>query len=77
MVGWLIFWSLLNVVTPRDAHFDVLNYHILNGWSGWHGRLTQDLAPADLHSFFNPMKLEVAKQNRIHDAWIEFLGLRL
>jgi len=66
MVGWLIFWSLLNVVTPRDAHFDVLNYHILNGWSGWHGRLTQDLAPADLHSFFNPL------YNMI---WYPLLGL--
>lgn len=66
LAGWLIFWSLLNVVTPRDASFDVLNYHILNGWSAWNGRLGADLAPADLHSFFNPL---------YNMVWYPLLGL--
>lgn len=66
MVGWLIFWSLLNVVTPRDASFDVLNYHILNGWSAWNGRVGTDMAAADLHSFFNPL---------YNMVWYPLLGL--
>lgn len=55
---WLIWFGLfffLSMFLPRDAHFDVAHYHIHNGWSLWNGRLEQDLAPAQLHSFMNPL----------------------
>lgn len=43
-----------SAILPRDAEFDVLHYHIHNGWSIWNGRLDIDLAPAEMHSFLNP-----------------------
>lgn len=52
---WFLVFALLSAVWPRDAVFDIAHYHIHNGWSAAHGRLGQDLAPADLHSFLNPI----------------------
>ena len=39
---------------PRDSSFDILHYHLHNGWSALNGRWRIDLAPADMHSFLNP-----------------------
>lgn len=52
---WLAVWCLLSVLTPIDASYDVLHYHLHNGWSAWEGRLERDLAPAGMHSYFNPL----------------------
>ena len=38
----------------QDAHGDVWNYHLYNGWSYIHDRLDWDFAPAGAHSFLNP-----------------------
>jgi len=52
--AWLAVFFLFSAVAPRDAHFDAAHYHLHNGWSFWSGRLDQDLAPAELHTFLNP-----------------------
>lgn len=52
---WFAAFALLSAVFPRDAVFDIAHYHIHNGWSAQNGRITQDMAPADLHSFLNPI----------------------
>ncbi|MEM6947989.1 MAG: hypothetical protein AAF486_07845 [Pseudomonadota bacterium] len=51
---WFLAYALLSAVWPRDADFDVMHYHVHNGWSAMQGRLHQDLAPAEMHSFLNP-----------------------
>ncbi|WP_018148529.1 hypothetical protein [Henriciella marina] len=51
---WVILFALVSAVVPRDASFDVAHYHLHNGWSALNGRLKQDLAPAEMHSFLNP-----------------------
>ena len=51
---WVLFFALISSVLPRDASFDVAHYHLHNGWSALNGRLKQDLAPAEMHSFLNP-----------------------
>lgn len=61
--AWFVGFAVLSAVFPRDAHFDVSHYHLQNGWSLLEGRLLQDMAPAGLHSFLNP----------IHSAFIWFL----
>ena len=52
--GWFLSFGLLSAVWPRDAGFDVMHYHLHNGWSALNGRLHHDLAPAEMHSFLNP-----------------------
>ncbi|MFN4024018.1 MAG: hypothetical protein ACK4MQ_04245, partial [Hyphomonas sp.] len=52
---WIALWCVLSVLTPIDASYDVLHYHLHNGWSAWEGRLERDLAPAGMHSYFNPL----------------------
>ena len=64
----LVYWANLMIEAgPIRVHDDLrLRIRRFEGWN--HDAIT---------SFFNPMKLEVAKQDRIHAAWREFLGLRL
>lgn len=57
---WIVFFTVLSAILPRDASFDVAHYHIHNGWSVLNGRLDTDLAPAELHSFLNPTYNAVA-----------------
>ncbi|MEO1321980.1 MAG: hypothetical protein AAFV59_03140 [Pseudomonadota bacterium] len=52
---WFAVFAVFSAVFPRDAGFDVAHYHIHNGWSAVEGRLPRDMAPADLHSFLNPL----------------------
>ena len=61
------YWAnLMTEAGPiRVADDSRLRIRRFEGWS--HDEIT---------SFFNPMKLVVAKQDRIHAAWREFLGLR-
>lgn len=54
-LAWVLGWSVYCVFTPPEVGFDVLHYHIQDGWSAWHGRLTRDLAPSGMHSYFNPL----------------------
>jgi len=55
LLACLSFGVLLSVLRGQDANWDLKNYHLYNAWAGLHGRLTLDLAPAGLQSFFNPL----------------------
>ncbi|WP_143435243.1 hypothetical protein [Henriciella aquimarina] len=52
---WLAGFGVFSMMMPRDASFDVLHYHLHNGWAVLNGRAGQDLAPAEMHSFLNPL----------------------
>lgn len=52
---WLTVFCTASAFFPRDASFDVAHYQIHNGWSALNGRFDQDFAPAEMHSFFNPI----------------------
>ena len=52
---WMLGWALFCVATPIEVGFDVLHYHVQDGWSALHGRLMRDLAPSGMHSYFNPV----------------------
>lgn len=43
------------MMMPRDASYDVVHYHLHNGWAALNDRSGQDLAPAEMHSFLNPI----------------------
>src|SRR5215470_11643374 len=47
--------ALLAVLRGKDLNWDVLNYHFYNGYALLTGRLDQDLAPAQVQTFFNPL----------------------
>ena len=52
---WLGLFFVVSAAFPRDAHFDIAHYHLHNGWSILEGRINRDMAPAELHSFLNPL----------------------
>ena len=52
---WVAGFMVFAALAKRDASYDVVHYHIHNGWSALYGRLEYDLAPAGMHSFFNPL----------------------
>lgn len=52
---WIAVFAIYSALLPRDAGYDIAHYHLHNGWSALNGRLNQDLAPADFHSFVNPV----------------------
>ncbi|MEB1529813.1 hypothetical protein [Xanthomonas sp. WHRI 7945] len=47
--------GLLSLLLGQDANWDLRNYHLYNGYAALHGRLSVDLAPAQLQSYFNPL----------------------
>ncbi|MEM9740026.1 MAG: hypothetical protein AAF829_09165 [Pseudomonadota bacterium] len=42
------------MILPRDASYDIVHYHLYNGWAFVNGTASGDLAPAEMHSFLNP-----------------------
>ncbi len=46
--------GLASLCLGQDANWDLRNYHVYNGYAWGQGRLAQDLAPAQLQSYFNP-----------------------
>lgn len=52
---WLIGFGAFSMMMPRDASYDVVHYHLHNGWAALNDRSGQDLAPAEMHSFLNPI----------------------
>lgn len=51
---WVTGLAVFSAFYSRDAAYDVVHYHLHNGWSALNGRLDHDLAPAEMHSFLNP-----------------------
>jgi len=46
----------LSLRLGADFNYDLRHYHFYNGYALVHGRFDQDLAPAGLQSFFNPLQ---------------------
>jgi len=61
VVGGLIFAAttvgsgLLSLFIGQDVNFDQLHYHVYLGWSLLANRLGQDVAPAGVGSYLNPL----------------------
>jgi hypothetical protein len=45
---------LASLLLGQDSNWDLRNYHLYNGWAALHGRLSIDLAPAQMQSYFVP-----------------------
>ena len=52
---WLVGFGIFSMLMPRDASYDVVHYHLFNGWSALNGEGAENLAPAEMHSFLNPV----------------------
>lgn len=51
----LAFGAGLSVGLGQDALWDTKNYHLYNAWAFLHDRYAQDIAPASMQSYFNPL----------------------
>ncbi|MEA9608440.1 hypothetical protein QY702_18890 [Xanthomonas campestris pv. plantaginis] len=47
--------ALVSLGLGQDANWDLRNYHLYIGDAWLHGRLTTDLAPAQMQSYFSPL----------------------
>lgn len=47
--------AVLSVAMGQDANWDLLNYHLYNGFALLHGRFSRDLLPAGMQSYLNPV----------------------
>jgi uncharacterized integral membrane protein len=47
--------GLISLWLGQDTNWDLRNYHLYAGYAWLHDRLSQDLAPAQLQSYFSPM----------------------
>lgn len=47
--------GIVSLLLGQDANWDLRNYHLYNGYALLHGRLLQDLAPAQMQSYFSPL----------------------
>ena len=47
--------AALSVVMGQDANWDLLNYHLYNGYTFLQGGFTADLLPTGLQSYLNPL----------------------
>src|ERR1043166_1027656 len=45
----------LSIFYGQDASFDLLNYHLYNALAFVQGRMNQDLAPAGIQTYLNPL----------------------
>jgi hypothetical protein len=60
LVKWLLFlfvplaFGLYSISLGQDKSWDLLNYHLYNSYAYLHDRLSIDLAPAGLQTYFNP-----------------------
>ena len=52
-------FGLYSVILGQDTNFDLRNYHLYNPYAFLNGRLSFDLAPAGLQTYYNPF-LDVA-----------------
>ena len=64
-LGWLfsflipLAFGLYSVKLGQDMNWDLLNYHLYNSYAYLNNRLSLDLAPAGIQTYFNPF-LDVA-----------------
>lgn len=47
-------FGLYSIKLGQDTNWDLLNYHLYNPYAYLHDRLSYDLAPAGLQTYFNP-----------------------
>jgi hypothetical protein len=53
---WLpLLLGVASLALGQDTNWDLRNYHLYNPYAWLHGRITMDLAPAGLQSYFNPL----------------------
>ena len=55
LVGCLALGAAVSARLGQDANWDLLNYHLQNGAALLRGRFDQDLLPAGMQSYLNPL----------------------
>jgi hypothetical protein len=55
LAACLTFGAILSVTLGQDISWDKQNYHLYNAWAFLHDRYGQDVTPAGMQSYFNPL----------------------
>jgi len=51
----LLFGGLVSLARGVDTNWDLRNYHFYNPWASLHGRMSFDIAPAQVQSYYSPL----------------------
>ncbi|SAK88422.1 hypothetical protein AWB76_06329 [Caballeronia temeraria] len=72
---FLLVGGILSLKLGKDVNWDLLNYHLYNGWALLHRPWGVDLYPAQLQTFFNPVldAIFFVIQHRLPDGITVFL----
>lgn len=54
-VAIMLLGGVVSLLLGQDANWDLRNYHLYNGYALLHDRMLQDLAPAQMQSYFSPV----------------------
>ncbi|MBQ8032808.1 MAG: hypothetical protein IJ266_02475, partial [Elusimicrobiaceae bacterium] len=54
LLGLMILFGGLGVLMGQDCNFDLMNYHLYNGYAFLFRSATTDIMPAGIHTFFIP-----------------------
>ncbi len=52
---FMLLGGVVALLLGQDANWDLRNYHLYNGYALLHDRMLQDLAPAQMQSYFSPL----------------------
>jgi hypothetical protein len=55
LIGAMLAAGTLAAIVRQDANWDLKNYHFYNAWAFVHGRMSIDVAPAQLQTYLNPL----------------------
>ena len=55
LISLCLLGGLYSLLGGQDANWDLLNYHIYNAFSLLNGHFYQDVMPAGIHTFLNPL----------------------
>lgn len=55
LISLCLLGGLYSLMGGQDANWDLLNYHIYNAFSLLNGHFYQDVMPAGIHTFLNPL----------------------
>lgn len=50
----LLLGGVLAAVWQQENYWDLIHYHLYNPWAFWHDKTWTNIAPAHIHSYFNP-----------------------
>ena len=63
-------FGFYSIYLGQDTNWDLMNYHLYNPYAYINDRLSLDLAPAGIQTYFNPfLDDQLERRRELMDAW--------